>query len=107
MYVYVCVCVCECELEGYIFAYRTFSNNVEHLRTPACALPGVVARVPHRDHQSSQCVTDMSSLVSRAMSEEMQRITRVVDTVPANVDIVIDSRNCLRAPRRMGIFTEN
>lgn len=59
------------------------------------------------ERMSSQFVTHMSSLVTRAMSEEMQRIARVIDIVPANVDIVIDSRNCLRALRRIGIFTED
>lgn len=48
----------------------------------------------------------MSSLLRKAMTEEMQRITRVVDIVPVDVDVVLDSRTCLRALRRTGIFTE-
>lgn len=58
------------------------------------------------NRMSSQCITHMSSLLRMAMSEEMQRITRVVDIVPVDVDIVLDSRTCLRALRRAGIFTE-
>lgn len=58
------------------------------------------------ENMSSQCISHMSSLLRKAMTEEMQRITRVVDIVPVDVDVVLDSRTCLRALRRTGIFTE-
>ncbi len=58
------------------------------------------------ENMSSQCISNMRSLLHTAMTEEMQRITRVVDIVPLDVDIVLDSRTCLRALRRARIFTE-
>lgn len=57
------------------------------------------------DDMSSQCISNMRSLLRKAMAEEMQRIARVVDIVPVDVDVVLDSRTCLHALRRMGIFT--
>lgn len=57
------------------------------------------------DRVPVQCVSRMSRRLHTAMSEEMQRITRVVAIVPTYVDIIIDSRACLRALQRVGIFT--
>lgn len=58
------------------------------------------------ERMPSQCISDLCGRLREAMSEEVQRITRVVDIVPADVDIVLDSRTCLRALQRAGIFTE-
>lgn len=51
-----------------------------------------------------QCVSCLSRRIHTAMSEEVQRITRVVSIVPIDVDIILDSRACLRALRRAEIF---
>ncbi len=53
-----------------------------------------------------QCVSRMSRRLHKALSEEVQRITRVVAIVPTDVDIILDSRACLRALRRAGIFND-
>jgi hypothetical protein len=61
---------------------------------------GVTERVPVR------FVSRMSRRLHTAMSEELQRITRVVSIVPTDVDIILDSRACIRALRRAGIFND-
>lgn len=58
------------------------------------------------ERMSSQCISSLSFRLREAMSEEMKRITRVVDIVPVDVDLVLDSRACIRALRRVGIFTD-
>ena len=57
------------------------------------------------EQMPSQCITHLSSRVHGALTDEMQRITRVVHIVPTDVEIVLDSRTCLRALQRAGIFT--
>jgi len=57
------------------------------------------------EQMSPQYISHLSCRLREAMSEEVIRITRVVNIVPVDVDLILDSRTCLRALRRAGIFT--
>ena len=56
------------------------------------------------EYLSPQFVSRLHHRLQGALTEEVQRITRVVNIVPIEVDIVIDPRTCLRALRRMGLI---
>ena len=53
-----------------------------------------------------QFVSRLNYRLEETLTEEIQRITRVVDIVPIDVDIVLDPRTCIRAMWRAGIIVQ-